>query len=67
MKNGLFFINRSVGNVEGHLNYVVDSLIAYTVIFAEGFDTDNAIMGAIMPERVPICSNNQNFLSGFKY
>jgi hypothetical protein len=36
----------------------LDNHWAYTVVFAEGFDTEKAIVGAIMPEMIPIASDN---------
>ena len=48
------FLHKSIGNNSKHQNWGMDPHIAYCVIFCEAFDTEQSIVGTIMPERLPV-------------
>jgi hypothetical protein len=70
VRRGIFFLHKCIGNKITHQNWVIDPDLAYTVIFCEAFNDKNLIVGAIMPQRLPIAtssSGNTPVLKEFQY
>lgn len=55
ISRGIFFLHKHIGNNPKHQNWYVDPKLAYSVVFFEVFNDKQAIIGSIMPERIPIC------------
>jgi hypothetical protein len=55
LTRGIFFLAKFIGNEPAHKNWVGDSMLAYSIVFMEAFNAELGIVGAVMPERIPIC------------
>jgi hypothetical protein len=55
LSRGIFFLGKHIGNEPAHKNWVHDNLLAYSIIFTEAFNAELGIVGAVLPERVPVC------------
>jgi len=64
---GIFFLHKHIGVDPTHQNWVNDMHIAYSIIFCEAFNTELGVVGAIMPERIPVCHPTKDSLKEFSY
>ncbi len=55
LSRGIFFLGKNVGSDPNHKNWVNDKDLAYSIIFTEAFNTELGIVGAVLPERIPVC------------
>ena len=67
ISRGVLFLHKYIGAEARHVNWCADLLIAYSIVFCEAFNAETAIVGAIMPERVPISYPNKEGLQEFTY
>lgn len=64
---GILFLNKCLGGNPQHLNWTHDQFIAYSIVFCEAFDDARAIVGAVLPERVPVAHAQKDGLKEFVY
>jgi hypothetical protein len=67
LSRGIFFLGKHIGNDQNHKNWVHDKDLAYSIIFTEAFNTELGIVGAVLPERIPVCHPQNQQLIEFHY
>lgn len=64
---GILFLHKNIGSEIKHQNWVYDKFLCYSIIFCEAFTTELGIVGAVLPERIPVSFPNKNALKEFTY
>lgn len=67
ISRGILFLHKNIGTDPKCLNWTHDNYLVYSIIFCEAFTPEIGIVGAVMPERVPVAHPTNSTLKDFTF